>query len=151
GPTDEQNFIIREVNQLMASPDWSSTAIVIAYDDSDGWYDHAFAPITNSSHDAAQDSPLCTDSTAPVLANIQDRCGPGPRLPMLVLSPYTRANTVDHSQTEQTSIIRFIEDNWSLPRIGNGSYDERARSIASMLNFDDPSGLILQLNDNGTV
>ena len=48
-PIDEQKFIVDEVNAIEASPFWSSTAIVIAYDDSDGWYDHAMATITQGS------------------------------------------------------------------------------------------------------
>ncbi|HVM65798.1 MAG TPA: alkaline phosphatase family protein, partial [Acidimicrobiales bacterium] len=48
-PIDEQNFIAREVNALMQTPDWSSTAVVINYDDSDGWYDHSYATIATGS------------------------------------------------------------------------------------------------------
>src|SRR5580692_6942174 len=40
GPLDEQTFIVNTVNQIEQSKYWSSTAIVITYDDSDGWYDH---------------------------------------------------------------------------------------------------------------
>ena len=57
------------------------------------------------------------------------RCGYGPRLPLLVISPYARANFVDHSLTDQSSILRFIEDNWNLGRIGDQSYDELAGSL----------------------
>ena len=42
----------------------------------------------------------------------QGRCGYGPRLPLLVVSPWARRNFVDHTITDQTSIIRFVEDNW---------------------------------------
>jgi phospholipase C len=48
-PIDEQNFITREINALMQTPDWSSTAVVINYDDSDGWYDHSYATIASGS------------------------------------------------------------------------------------------------------
>src|ERR1700704_3869431 len=55
-PTDEQHFIVRVVNALQKSPEWSSTAVVIAYDDSDGWYDHQMPPVTNPSFNPAVDT-----------------------------------------------------------------------------------------------
>ncbi|HEX4498569.1 MAG TPA: alkaline phosphatase family protein, partial [Thermoanaerobaculia bacterium] len=69
------------------------------------------------------------------LAGIQGRCGHGPRLPMLVVSPYSKVNFVDHSVTDQSSVLRFIEDNWSLGRIGGGSFDEIAGSLNNMFDF----------------
>ena len=65
----------------------------------------------------------------------QDRCGYGPRLPFLVISPYAKVNYVDHSLTDQTSIIRFIEDNWQLGRIGNQSFDSKAGTFLNTFNF----------------
>jgi phospholipase C len=65
----------------------------------------------------------------------QDRCGDGPRLPLLVLSPYSQQNLVDHSIIDQTSIPRFVGDNWALPRIGGGSLDAIAGSIDGMFDF----------------
>ena len=64
-----------------------------------------------------------------------DRCGPGPRLPFLVISPYARQNSVSHTQIEQASILRFIEDNWSLGRLGDQSFDARAASIGDLFDF----------------
>jgi phospholipase C len=64
------------------------------------------------------------------------RCGYGPRLPLLVLSPYARENYVDHRVTDQSSILRFIEDNWHLGRIGNGSTDAVAGTLLGMFDFD---------------
>ena len=48
------------------------------------------------------------------------RCGYGERLPLLVVSPYAQENVVDHTLVDQTSVLRFIEDNWGLPRLGAG-------------------------------
>lgn len=73
-----------------------------------------------------------TTTTGP----FQDRCGYGPRLPFLVISPWAKTNFVDHTLTDQTSIIHFIEDNWSLGRIGNNSYDSKAGSILNMFDFN---------------
>ena len=57
------------------------------------------------------------------------------RLPFLVISPYAKVNFVDHRLTDQTSIIRFIEDNWGLGRIGNQSFDAKAGSLMNMFDF----------------
>src|SRR5208337_2212533 len=66
----------------------------------------------------------------------QGRCGYGPRLPFLVISPYAKSNFVDHTLTDQTSIIRFVEDNWlGGQRLGQGSFDAIAGSITNMLDF----------------
>jgi len=73
-------------------------------------------------------------TVAPVGA-YQDRCGYGPRLPFLTVSSYAKVNYVDHGITDQTSIIRFIEDNWNLGRIGNQSFDVKAGSIKNMFNL----------------
>jgi phospholipase C len=111
-------------------------AILIAWDDSDGWYDHVIGPIVNPSSDAANDtlngSALCGTT---VTGAYQDRCGYGPRLPFLVVSPYAKQNNVDHTLNDQTSILRFIEDNWGLPRIGDQSFDAIAGSILTHFDF----------------
>jgi phospholipase C len=57
------------------------------------------------------------------------------RTPLLVISPWAKANYIDHTFTVQTSITRFIEDNWSLGRIGGGSYDAIANPITGLFNF----------------
>ncbi|MDO8210990.1 phospholipase C [Conexibacter sp. CPCC 206217] len=136
-PIDEQRWIARTVNAIQQSPAWSSTAIVIAYDDSDGWYDHVMSPIVNpsaSSGDALNGPGRCGVVKDPTAA--PGRCGYGPRLPLLVVSPFAKQNFVDHSVTDQTSILKFIEDNWQLGRIGDGSMDVKAGSLANMFDFD---------------
>jgi phospholipase C len=77
-------------------------------------------------------------------ADQNGRCGYGPRLPLLVVSPYARKNYV-HAVTDQSSILRFIEDNWNVGRIGNGSTDAIAGSLNRLFDFDGghPSKLIL--------
>ncbi len=100
-PADEQQFVVREINALEKTPDWSSTAVVVNYDDSDGWYDHVYSGVTNPSASVAD------NLTNTVLGKInartrrpavrceaagersrsrgeQGRCGFGPRLPLLV-------------------------------------------------------------------
>jgi phospholipase C len=136
GPLDEQRFIVRTVNALMDSPEWASTAIFLAYDDSDGWYDHVMAPITNPSASPtdALDGPGVCGAGAP-RGGYQGRCGPGPRLPLVLISPYAQRNFVDNTLTEQASILRFIEENWNLGQIGDFSFDTRAAPLNGMFDF----------------
>jgi phospholipase C len=134
-PIDEQVWIVGVINAVMNSPYWADTAIVIAYDDSDGWYDHVLGPIVNQSavaDDALAGPGSCGSSTT----TTQGQCGYGPRQPLLVISPFSRDNYVDHQPTDQSSILRFIEDNWSLGRIGGNSSDVKAGTLNGMFNFD---------------
>jgi len=150
-PLDEQAFVVNVINTLEQSPFWSTTAVIIAYDDSDGWYDHRQGAIINGSFttsDTLTSTNHCgTAGTTPVLPGpnssglpVNGRCSPGVRTPLLVISPWAQANYVDHTFTIQTSITRFIEDNWTLGRIGGGSFDTIAPTIDNMFNFTNPSG-----------
>ena len=150
-PLDEQNFVVNVINFLETRPEWKNTAVIINWDDSDGWYDHQMGPIMNQSSttsDALTGTNACGDGTDnalpgidPKTAHAQGRCGFGPRIPMLVISPYARQNFVDRTVTSQTSIIRFIEDNWLKgARIGQGSFDAATNSIASMFSFGAGKG-----------
>lgn len=134
-PLDEQNFLVNTINQLEKSSAWSSTAVVIAYDDSDGWYDHVVAPIVSSSQssaDALTSPGVCGKAAA---NTYEGRCGYGPRLPLLVISPYAKQNYVDHTLTDQSSILRFIEDNWQVGQIGDHSFDAIAGSLNGLFDF----------------
>jgi phospholipase C len=66
------------------------------------------------------------------------RCGFGPRIPLLVISPFARRNYVDHRVLGFSSIVRFIEDNFNLARIGNGSADAVAGTLNGLVDFDGP-------------
>jgi phospholipase C len=147
-PIDEQTFVVNEINAIQKSKNWDSTAIVLAYDDSDGWYDHAATKVLNASDDSSNDAAWCLDAAAsgtPVLGGYADRCGPGPRQPLLVISPYAKQDFVDHTVTQQSSILRFVEDNWGLGRLGDGSFDEIAGPLGNMFDFRAPrhDGLLL--------
>jgi phospholipase C len=138
-PIDEQNFVVGVINAVMNSFYWNDTAIIIAYDDSDGWYDHVLGPVVNQSavaDDALAGSADCGSATA---VATQGQCGYGPRLPLLVISPYAKQNYVDHGATDQSSILRFIEDNWNLGRIGGNSSDLKAGRLNGMFDFDHGS------------
>ncbi len=146
-PIDEQNFVVTLIDLLMQQPQWKSTAVVILYDDSDGWYDHQAAPLVNQSTGPSDaltgKNGLCSSGTValpglnPANLHALGRCGYGMRQPLMVISPYAKQNFVDHTLTDQTSVLRFIEDNWLRSRrsIGTGSFDSIASSIGSMFNF----------------
>jgi phospholipase C len=136
-PLDEQRYLVDTINHLQRLPEWRDMAIVVTYDDSDGWYDHKSSPIVSASatpEDALNGVGRCGDPAATPVA-YQGRCGHGPRLPLLLISPHARTNFVDHTLTDQTSILRFIEDNWSTGRIGDHSFDEHAGALTAMFDF----------------
>ncbi|HUZ72753.1 MAG TPA: alkaline phosphatase family protein [Stellaceae bacterium] len=150
----EQTFLVDTINKLEQSPSWPHMAIIITYDDSDGWYDHALSPILNQSNDVIEDG-MCNGSNMAATA-FNDRCGYGQRLPFLVISPYAKRNDVDDTLLDTTSVLRFIEDNWQLGRIdsldnpdgtpsgnpkpGQGSFDRIAGSIEGLFDFDGRLG-----------
>ncbi len=185
-PLTEQTFLVTVLNALQQSPFWGETAVIINYDDSDGWYDHTAGPIVNHSANLGSASLTipgiggddnetnANDSAIPVLplstataptngAGITTsgvcgpapvgappgagRCGYGPRLPFLVISPWAKENYIDHSVTDQTSSMRFIEQNWNLgfvdgsvlpagQPLGSYSFDQLSGSIMNMFDFE---------------
>jgi phospholipase C len=142
-PLAEQAFLVNTINALMKLDEWKSMAILITYDDSDGWYDHVMPPIVNPSNDPLNDAllgptGLCGGTLKPNA--YLDRCGYGARLPLLVISPFAKQNYVNHTLTDTTSVLRFIEDNWYLGRIGDfGDHDDQS--------FDALAGSILDSFD----
>jgi phospholipase C len=137
-PLDEQQFIVNEVNAIEKSKYWASTAIVITYDDSDGWYDHQAPTIINGSNDATQDTSICT-SVAVTVGSANDRCGYSQRLPFVVISPYTRENYVSSNQTNTASVVNFVEDNWLHGQRVPNSFDATSGSL-------DARGGVLDFN-----
>jgi phospholipase C len=151
-PLDEQTFVVETINALEQSPEWRNTAVVVLWDDSDGWYDHAYR-IVNSSAIKGYDV-LNGDScgSGPPMAGVagapaQGRCAYGTRQPLLVVSPYAKANAVDHTLTDQTSVIRFVEDNWlGGARIGHGSFDAIAGALDGMFDWSNGANPKLTLD-----
>jgi phospholipase C len=147
-PLDEQTGTVELINFLQQQPDWKNTAVVITYDDSDGWYDHAYAKPTQASFDPTADqvngAGKCGTGTPPKGLNgkpVEGRCGPGTRVPFIVVSPFAKKNYVAHDRISQASVVRFIEDNWmNGRRLGGGSLDADAGSIKDMFDFG-PGGL----------
>lgn len=115
-PRDEQEWLVNNINRLQKLPEWKNTAIIIAWDDTDGDYDHVAPP--KSQFD-----------------DIPGRTGYGTRVPLLVISPWAKTNYVDHTQTDQASVLKFIEYNWNLPTLGKDSNDQYAGSMLNMFDF----------------
>jgi phospholipase C len=137
-PIDEQKFLVNTINSVEESKYWASTAIVVTYDDSDGWYDNVAPKIVNGSNDATQDAAICT-SVAVTIGSANDRCGYSQRLPLVVISPYTRDNYVSGNLTDTSSVVKFIEDNWLHGKSIPGSFDSTAGSL-------DARGGVLDFN-----
>ena len=264
-PVDGQRFVTTTINELEQTPDWANTAVIVNYDDSDGWYDHVYSgaatgsvqnpssaggsptlgdaenpavcggttitgtatgsvTITAGTNDtvtytigggATQSLTLAAGSytastlataissksggvitaeantagdlvltgnglhaldvtggdalatlgltagatstpATPALTNTagmpeSGRCGFGPRLPFMVISPYAKANFVDHTLSDQASVVNFIEYNWGLPGIP-GSADRLLTNatstfdIANMFNFSQAPNPALYLD-----
>jgi len=95
-----QAYVTGLVNSIMRSPDWSSTAIFLAWDDWGGFYDHVKPPTV-------------------------DAQGYGLRVPALVISPYARRGYVDHQILSQDAYLKFIEDDFLHGRRLNPRTDGR--------------------------
>jgi phospholipase C len=161
-PLDEQTGLVTVINFLQQQPDWDSTVVIVAYDDSDGWADHVFSPTTHPSFSATADAlngtGICgvVGTTEPAGVHglpVHGRCGPGTRTPFMVISPFAKQNYVSHVLISQASIPQFIEDNWlNGERIGDGSFDATTGSIVDMFNFDKKNSEKLILDPTfGTV
>lgn len=116
-PLDEQEWLVNTINKIQNSKEWKDIAIVIIYDDSDGDYDHVYSPMSQFN-------------------DIKGRRGYGPRIPMLVISPYAKSNYVDHTLLNQASILTFIEYNWGLDSVGKYSNDKYSGNILNMFDFN---------------
>ncbi len=153
-PLDEQTWLVDTINHLESLPTWRSTAVVVTWDDSDGWYDHVLGTTISGSQVSGLDAltnPGQCGSAATVPTNSSDqpeqgKCGVGPRLPFLVVSPYAGQNVVSHSLIDQSSVVKFIEQNWSLPAMGDGAADGPAGSLNSLFDFSGPPAPPLFLN-----
>lgn len=102
-PAVDQELVRSVANALLASSAWSSSAFLLTYDTSGGWYDHV--PPTRI-----------------------DGARTGLRVPTILLSPYAKPGTVDHSTYDSASVLGLIEHNWQLP-----SLTGRDRAAASLL------------------
>ncbi|SHN83505.1 phospholipase C [Bradyrhizobium erythrophlei] len=158
---DEQAGLVNLINFLQEQPDWESTAVIFTYDDSDGQYDHVAPAIKSASFSAADAAngtgncgvPGTAEPTGLSGQQVAGRCGPGFRIPFLVISPFAQKNHVSHTQITQASVTQFIEDNWlNGERLGGGSFDATTGSIMDMFDFTQKKSVKLILDPtSGTV
>ena len=104
-----ENWTVQMLNALMQGPDWSSTAVFLTWDDFGGFYDH-------------------------VPPQQIDNYGLGFRVPLLVISPYAKKDFIDHTQFEFSSMLRFAEDELSLPTLT--SRDKGANDMFDAFDFN---------------
>jgi phospholipase C len=110
-------FVQNVVNQLQANPKlYSDTAIFVSYDESGGLYDSGFI------------QPI-------------DFFGDGPRMPLLVISPFSTGGRVVHSYNDQASVLKFIERNWILGKISNRSRDNLPNPVMDKTNLWVPTNM----------
>ena len=127
-------MLVPTINAIMRSPFWKNTAIIVMYDDSDGWYDHQMSPIVNSS--AVLNSDFAGErGSAECTGQVRQWHTPRGNSRSLRLWPKAAAarhlalrqdQFVDHTLTDQSSVLRFIEENWGTGQIGDGSFDQLA-------------------------
>lgn len=103
-----QDWTAQMINAVEASPEWKHTAIVLTWDDFGGFYDHVPPPRVS-------------------------RYMLGPRVPLLVISPYSRPHFIDHRLYDFRSVIKFVEQTFRLPQ--RIKYDRGVNSIGNMLNL----------------
>jgi hypothetical protein len=85
-----ENWAVNQINAIMQGPDWNTTAIFMTWDDSGGFFDHVPPPV-------------------------DDQFGLGPRVPLIIISPYAKTGYISHTQYEFSSILKFIEELYGLP------------------------------------
>jgi phospholipase C len=110
-----------EINAIANSPYWPQSAIVITYDETDGLYDHTQPQIR--SFDPA--------------GHALDQ---GPRIPAIVISPYSVAHAISHEPTEHGSVIRFIDELFHLTPLADLPDEADARIVGSQTYGQDYMG-----------
>jgi phospholipase C len=112
--TQGQLHVADLVQAVQNSPYWADSAIIIAYDENGGFWDHVAPPAG-------------------------DRWGPGTRVPLIVVSPYAKTGFIDHTQYDTTSILKLIETRWGLPSFG--PRDAAADGLTNAFDFGQPPRL----------
>jgi phospholipase C len=101
-----EGFVKKIVDAVQANPAlWASTAIFVTTDEGGGYYDSGYTQIL-------------------------DFFGDGTRIPMIVVSPYTKPGHISHQYADHVSVLKFIERNWNLPTISGRSRDNLPNPVA---------------------
>ncbi|MBW4024740.1 MAG: phosphoesterase [Proteobacteria bacterium] len=116
-----QALVAREVNAIARSPYWKNSAIIITYDESEGDYDHVPPRI------------LSFDPSGLPLSR-------GPRIPLILISPYARAHVVSHEEGDHNSVIKLIDALFNIPPLADLPDELQARLDGADPNFNGPNG-----------
>jgi phospholipase C len=103
-----QNWTVAQLNALMQGPDWASSAVFLTWDDFGGFYDHVAPPVA-------------------------DVYGYGPRVPLLIISPWVKPGYITHTTLEFSSILKFVEERFNLPALTER--DQDANDFIDSFNF----------------
>ena len=124
------------INHIAASKYWSQSAIIITWDDSEGDYDHVPPPLSE---------------IGPGTGNApQDYLAKGPRVPLIVISPFAKTNQVIHSYGDQGSVVKFIDMVFNLTPLGDLPDEQEGRYDALRLghgNFDADDNSVSPTDD----
>jgi phospholipase C len=124
-----QNFTAGIINSLFKSPNWSSSVLFLTYDEHGGFYDGVAPP-----------KAVAPDSIAPMFqpGDVPDGFDQyGIRVPVVVVSPYSKPHYVSHDVYDHTSILRFIEMRYGLPNLTKR--DLAANPMLDFFDFSEPS------------
>ena len=135
---DPQNIVVGEqfaakvINAAMSGPGWANTVLIWTYDEHGGYYDHVPPPPALAPDDIPPDTKAISSTTLPYNGFHQY----GFRVPMAVISPFSRPRHVSHQVMDHTSISALIETKWNLPAM---TYrDANAWPMLDMLDLRRP-------------
>ena len=120
-----EKFTHDVIQALVKSPNWSSSAMFLTYDEHGGYYDHVAPPAAPKPDNIA---PMLKPGDTP---GAFDRYGI--RVPAIVISPYAKTHFVSHTVYDHTSILRFIETRFGLPALTKR--DKAANPMLGMFDF----------------
>jgi phospholipase C len=114
-----ENWTVEQLNAIMLGPDWNSTVVFLTWDDFGGFYDHVPPPVV-------------------------DKLGFGPRVPLLIISPWVKSGYISHTTLEFSSILKFVEQRFGLNPLTQR--DAKANSLLDSFDFNQSplQPLILQ-------
>ena len=105
-----ENFVSSCVNAVMQSPYWASTAIFLTWDDWGGFYDHVPPPVVSG-------------------------VGLGPRVPLIVISPWAEPGHISHAEGEFASFDKFIEKDFGVPSLGQADGNAQISDLTDYFDF----------------
>jgi phospholipase C len=130
------SYVSSLINGVMTSSSWKSSVFILTYDESGGFFDHV-SPQKTVSPDGIKPQDLrpgdvCTHGTGPTC----DFVYTGYRVPLIVVSPYTKKNYVSHQAADTTAILKLIETRFNLPALTNR--DAVQLDMTEFLDFANP-------------